>query len=250
MSTASLSRLRFAPLGADRTSRRAGAIVAIALHVGAAVALLSYEPARTALLAVAPIMIDLITPPPPPEPPPAARLELPQPKPVAKPVAKVVQPPKPVVQPKAIAEPPPILAAPSEAPAVVIAAPPAPPGPTIGSAQPADAASGGSAAAVGGSGAGVSITPPIFNAGYLENPSPAYPPVSRRMREQGRVMLRVLVNTRGTADEVQVRTSSGISRLDEAAVETVKRWKFVPAKRGNDAVSAWVLIPISFTLEG
>ena len=70
------------------------------------------------------------------------------------------------------------------------------------------------------------------------------------MREQGRVMLRVLVNTRGTADEVQVRTSSGISRLDEAAVETVKRWKFVPAKRGNDAVSAWVLIPISFTLEG
>jgi protein TonB len=96
----------------------------------------------------------------------------------------------------------------------------------------------------------VAVTPPVFNADYLENPSPAYPPLSRRMREQGRVMLRVLVNAKGTADDVQIRTSSGISRLDEAAQETVRRWKFVPAKRGTEAVSAWVLIPISFRLEG
>jgi protein TonB len=96
----------------------------------------------------------------------------------------------------------------------------------------------------------VAVTPPVFNADYLENPSPAYPPLSRRMREQGRVMLRVLVNPSGRADDVQVRTSSGVMRLDEAAQETVRRWKFVPAKRGNEAVSAWVLIPISFKLEG
>ena len=63
-------------------------------------------------------------------------------------------------------------------------------------------------------------------------------------------MLRVLVSPNGKADEVQVRTSSGVMRLDEAAQETVRRWKFVPAKRGNEAVSAWVLIPISFKLEG
>jgi periplasmic protein TonB len=48
---------------------------------------------------------------------------------------------------------------------------------------------------------------------------------------------------------VQVRSSSGSTRLDEAARETVKRWKFVPARRGSEPVPAWVLIPISFRLE-
>jgi protein TonB len=94
------------------------------------------------------------------------------------------------------------------------------------------------------------VTQPIFNADYLENPSPPYPAVSRRNGEQGRVILRVLVNARGTADEVQVRTSSGSERLDESARQTVRLWKFVPAKRGSEPVQAWVLIPISFRLEG
>jgi protein TonB len=188
-------------------------------------------------------MVELITPPKPIQPQAAAPVEHPQPKP--KPIARVV--PRPVEPPKAVAQPPTVITAPAEAPAVVAAPPLAvassgPPGPAVGSPPPGAAAPSGSGE--------VATTPPIFNADYLENPSPAYPPVSRRMREQGRVMLRVLVNTHGTADEVQVRSTSGISRLDEAAVETVKRWKFVPAKRGSDAVSAWVLIPISFTLEG
>jgi protein TonB len=77
-----------------------------------------------------------------------------------------------------------------------------------------------------------------------------YPSVSRRQGEQGRVLLRVLVNTSGSADEVQVRTSSGFPRLDDAARETVRRWRFVSAKRGTEPVAAWVLIPISFRLEG
>ena len=94
------------------------------------------------------------------------------------------------------------------------------------------------------------MTQPIFNADYLDNPAPAYPPLSRRMSEQGRVMLRVLVNPNGTADDVQIRTSSGVTRLDDAARETVRRWKFVPAKRGARPFAAWVLIPISFKLEG
>ena len=210
-------------------SSRAGLVAAIALHVVAVVALLSYEPARTALLAAAPIMVELITPPKPPEPKLAPPVELPKPKPVAK-----------VVAPKRPVEPPPIVVAPSEAPSSVVTAPPAPP--TSAAAPSADTAAAGPGP--------VAITPPIFNAGYLENPSPAYPPVSRRMREEGKVMLRVLVNARGAADDVQIRTSSGIARLDEAAQETVRRWKFVPAKRGGEAVAAWVLIPISFRLEG
>ena len=70
------------------------------------------------------------------------------------------------------------------------------------------------------------------------------------MREEGRVVLRVLVNARGAADEVQVSNSSGHLRLDDSARETVKRWRFVPAKRGAEAVPAWVLVPVSFQLEG
>ncbi|MGH8739945.1 MAG: energy transducer TonB, partial [Burkholderiales bacterium] len=78
----------------------------------------------------------------------------------------------------------------------------------------------------------------------------AYPARSRRIGEQGRVILRVLVSPRGLADEVQVRTSSGHARLDEAARTTVSRWRFVPANRGSQPVAAWVLIPVSFRLEG
>jgi periplasmic protein TonB len=198
---------------------RIGMGVTLALHALAAAALLSYEPARKALLAAAPIMVDLITPPKVEPLKPTPPTALPKPKPVARPVERPL-------------EPPPLVAAPAEAaspvvvpppPPVVVAAPPEPPAPP---------------------------TQPIFNADYLDNPAPAYPPLSRRMREQGRVILRVLVNVRGTADDVQVRTPSGSARLDEAARDTVRGWKFVPAKRGSEAVPAWVLIPISFRLEG
>jgi protein TonB len=63
-------------------------------------------------------------------------------------------------------------------------------------------------------------------------------------------VLRVLVDPAGRAAEVQVHTSCGHARLDEAARETVRRWKFIPARRGSETVAAWVLIPISFRLEG
>jgi protein TonB len=92
------------------------------------------------------------------------------------------------------------------------------------------------------------VIPPSFNAAYLNNPAPAYPSISRSMGEEGRVVLRVFVNERGQPEQVQVRTSSGFSRLDETARDTVRQWKFVPAKRGDTAIGAWVLVPISFSL--
>ncbi|WP_157651324.1 energy transducer TonB, partial [Dechloromonas denitrificans] len=76
-----------------------------------------------------------------------------------------------------------------------------------------------------------------------------YPPLSRRMGEEGKVILRVLVNPQGTADSVDIKTSSGSVRLDEAAQKTVRNWKFIPAKRGDTAVQSWVLVPIIFKLE-
>ncbi len=88
-----------------------------------------------------------------------------------------------------------------------------------------------------------------FDADYLKNPAPAYPPLSRRMGEEGKVVLRVSVNAQGSADSVEIRTSSGSQRLDESALNTVRNWKFIPAKRGNTAVQSWVLVPINFKLE-
>ncbi|UCV17124.1 energy transducer TonB [Quatrionicoccus australiensis] len=88
-----------------------------------------------------------------------------------------------------------------------------------------------------------------FDADYLRNPAPAYPPLARRMGEEGKVILRVSVNPQGTADSVEIRTSSGSPRLDEAAQKTVRNWKFIPAKRGDAAIQSWVLVPIIFKLE-
>jgi len=208
--------------------RSAALLTVVAMHALAAAALVAYEPSRRALLAAAPIMVELIQPrlePPKPEPP----AQPPKPRPVVK---KAPPPP----------EPPPIITARAEAPSPIVAPPPPPvvappeplPAPIAAIPKPAPP----------------SVTPPVFDADYLLNPAPEYPRVARRLGEQGRVILRVLVNAGGTADEVQVRTSSGHQRLDDAARETVRSWRFVPAKRGAQAVAAWVLIPISFRLEG
>ena len=83
---------------------------------------------------------------------------------------------------------------------------------------------------------------------YLNNPAPDYPPLSRRLNEEGRVLMRVLVSADGSAEDVRVTKSSGSERLDNAAVDAVKRWRFVPATRNNQPLSAYVLVPIKFSL--
>ncbi len=91
---------------------------------------------------------------------------------------------------------------------------------------------------------------PSFNAAYLNNPAPNYPSLSRRLGEQGLVLLRVQVTADGTADSVELQTGSGSTRLDQAALEAVKKWQFVPAKRGEQSVSASVVVPVRFSIEG
>lgn len=93
------------------------------------------------------------------------------------------------------------------------------------------------------------VSQPRFDADYLRNPSPAYPLISRRMGEEGKVILRVQVSIQGTAESVEIRHSSGSMRLDESAQKTVRTWKFIPAQKGDIAVQSWVLVPIVFKLE-
>lgn len=88
-----------------------------------------------------------------------------------------------------------------------------------------------------------------FDAAYLRNPPPSYPPLSRRLGEQGKVHLRVHVNADGLPTEVEIKSSSGSRRLDESALATVRKWRFVPARQGDRPVAAWVIVPINFQLE-
>ncbi len=95
---------------------------------------------------------------------------------------------------------------------------------------------------------GVSI-PPNFKAAYLNNPTPEYPPLSKRLEEEGKVVLAVHVTAEGRADKVSIHKSSGFSALDEVARKTVlELWRFVPAKRGSEAVAASVFVPIVFKM--
>lgn len=94
------------------------------------------------------------------------------------------------------------------------------------------------------------ISQPAFTAAYLNNPAPRYPLVARRNGEQGTVTLKVLVTREGVPASVNVEKTSGSRHLDGAAVETVKTWRFVPARQGGQPVEAWVLVPIVFKLEG
>lgn len=93
------------------------------------------------------------------------------------------------------------------------------------------------------------VTQPRFDADYLSNPAPTYPPLSRRMGEEGKVVLRVFVEASGRPTQIEFKNTSGSFRLDQAAQEAVWRWKFVPARRGDETVGAWVLVPITFTLK-
>jgi len=88
-----------------------------------------------------------------------------------------------------------------------------------------------------------------FDAAYLHNPRPEYPPLSRRLGEQGKVLLRVRVSREGLAAAVDIEKSSDFERLDLAAREVVSRWRFLPAKRGDEAIEAMVIVPIVFRLE-
>lgn len=95
---------------------------------------------------------------------------------------------------------------------------------------------------------GDSVIGPSYNAAYLSNPPPNYPAVARRLKLQGTATIRVLVTAEGRPKSVTLETSSGSRILDEAALDAVQHWSFVPARRGRISVSAEVDVPVRFHL--
>jgi protein TonB len=232
----------------------------LACHAAAATLLMRPSPVKKTAPEPVPLMVSLIDPVEvrAPSAPPPVRVA-----PVFREPAVVPTRPRPAVAPpprEAVAAPTartstpaplespptpsmPVLAAPAMAETPVEA-----PVASAESARSAQSSGAPAAPVVMAAPAPVSVTPPDFTAAYLNNPAPAYPALSRRMGEQGRVLLRVFVNGSGAPEQVELKSSSGYPRLDGVAIDAVKHWKFRPARRGSDAVSAWVLVPIAFNL--
>ncbi len=89
----------------------------------------------------------------------------------------------------------------------------------------------------------------LANPRYDRNPKPPYPRIARRRGYEGVVVLKVEILSNGRVGEVRVKRSSGHHILDRSALKTVKKWKFIPAKRGEDPIRIWAEIPIKFDLE-
>ena len=161
-------------------------------------------------------------PPPPPEKPHQSRA---QPSPRPMPAAPPAQARSEIAVAPSTAEP--VLPAVVETPRAPVVAPPAPPAVR---SEPV-------------------TTPPVFNAAYLRNPPPRYPLAARRNGEEGTVILRVLVTADGAAARVELDRTSGSTSLDGAALEAVRGWRFVPARRGSQNVEDWVRVPVVFRIE-
>lgn len=190
---------------------------------------------RRAVEMVVPVALlsEIIEPPRPKVEPPAPKA----PEPVKQPVVRRAAPaPAPPPLPAAAPTPDPIPLAPEVAPAPIAPLPPNTAPVAMAPAPPAPPAP-------------VRVELPSSDADYLQNPKPAYPAISKRLGEQGKVVVRVLIGTDGTAQKAEIQQSSGFDRLDQAARTTVLKWRYVPGKRGGVAQAMWFNVPIHFVLE-
>jgi len=104
--------------------------------------------------------------------------------------------------------------------------------------------------AVSANSTGAAAAPELSEVAYLEPPVPRYPPESKHAREEGLVILRVLIDEAGHASSINVYRSSGHPRLDEAACKAVQRAVFKPYLDGGIAHAAVALVPVEFSLHG
>lgn len=216
-----------------RVARPLAISTIVSLHLALAWGLLQLKSVRATVAADAPLIVTLISPPAP-ERLAAASLPALRSAPVARPEAAYV--PVPVIELQAdavIAPPPPTAVQPAivevvRPTAVAVAAaerPPATPPP----APPP------------------SLLPPSAIE-YLVLPDVAYPNASRRLNEQGLVIVAVLIDTDGLPRQVQLAQSSGFERLDQAALAGVWRARFKPYVQNGQPRAGWARIPIPFEL--
>ena len=161
-----------------------------------------------------PLVVEMLTLEPAPPIRPERKVETPVPA-----VTKITAPPAVVVAPA----PPPSVAVANVPPPKAEVAPAAPTGP---------------------------VADGDLDSKTISAPVPQYPMMSRRLREQGTVVLSVLVGTDGNVAEISVARSSGFARLDKAALAAVRRWRWSPFVRNGAAVEVRGPVYIPFVLQG
>ena len=89
----------------------------------------------------------------------------------------------------------------------------------------------------------------VQNVAYVDKKicTPKYPRVSRMRGERGKVLVRVFINRDGFSVKVEIEQSSGFNRLDQAAMDSAKKCRFIPAKRNGKPVKTLATIPYTFT---
>jgi protein TonB len=254
--------------------RLTAAVTVVALHAIVAAGMLSTEEVKPVLPESQPIMVSVVEapvpqvakapeteqppqpavqPPPPPQPEPEVKPE-PEPdptppekiEPTPEPEPVVEKPPVPAPQPKPKPKPkpkprPPVQQAPAPKP---VEQPPTPT-PT----PPAGAPEGATATQAPRQGPPRDQPETVSNIEYLgPGPAPVYPAASKRRREEGRVMVLVVVSPQGLVEKATVVSSSGYPRLDEAALEALRRVRFKPYTRNGVAYTVQARIPFDFNI--
>ncbi|TVV70453.1 energy transducer TonB [Sphingomonas solaris] len=195
----------------------------LALHAVLLVGLVKADVIPLHRKAPPPLVVDLIAEPPAPPPPPSATPE---------PVVQQVQPPQPT-----IVSPPPLVATPAPPPQVAIVAEAPPPQAVVVAAAPRVAA----------------VSAPVsvdLSTKLVSGKPPRYPIESRRHKEQGTVVLRLTLGLDGGVEAISVAQSSGFDRLDQAALDAVRRWRWSPTVQGGQPVQVRGMVPIPFVLQG
>lgn len=208
-----------APLNIERA---AGLAFVLALHAAVLWGLWQHRLIPSPQEALT-LFVNFIAPPAPEIIPPAPK---PQPKPIEKPKPRQIVAETPVVAPSDhVAPPPPPQPAPVIAPPepVAPAAPPLPLGPVTLAGE-------------------LSVACP-------QRAAPGYPPTSRRLGEEGIVVLRVELDEQGKVCAARVSSSSGFARLDTAALDAVRTWQCNPAQRAGRPVRSVALQPFKFILQ-
>lgn len=225
----------------------AGMLVVVLLHATLIWWMFNHKEAPVIPPKPEPITVSLITLPAKKEEAPAPEVvPIIKQKPVEKPVIKPKEPTvKPVERPTPVVER--IVEPVADTPRFEASTQPAAPpmeAPAAASAKPAPAPAAPPKQEV----VEEKEEPPKFGVAYLNNPPPEYPKMAKRAGEEGRVVLKVLVSPEGRPESVDISKGSGFERLDNAALNAVKQWRFVPARKGEKTISAYVMVPLAFTL--
>lgn len=200
-----------------------GLLFVAVLHAAALYGLWSYRVIPTSDEALT-LMVNFINPPPSPEKPESPKPKPPKPPEPRPPDPPPVEPPQLAVKAPEVQPEEPVVYTPPPPSAPVIDVPPLPPQPVVLSDE-------------------LSVNCP-------ERAPPAYPSLSTRLNEQGKVLLRVELGEDGRIANAEIKVSSGYRRLDDAALNTVRTWRCNPPMRNGVAARAVALQAFNFILGG